>query len=224
MRLNRYIAQSGKASRRGADDLILQGRVTVNGKRPTTLGTAIDPIKDKVKIDGYTIEPSKTKTYIAFYKPRGIVSTMKPGPDTLEDFVARMGAAGLNHVGRLDKESEGLLLLTNDGDWSHKVSHPKFQVMKQYEIELDSRLSDAGKSSLITGIALSDGLFKADSIAQLDGTRLRISIHDGRNRILRRAFEALGLKVLRLKRTHIGRVDIGRMRPGDWKEIEASSL
>ena len=224
MRLNRYIAQTGKASRRGADELIQQGRVLVNGKRVTELGVVIDPIKDKVKIDGYTIQAPLTKTYIAFYKPRGILSSMATGPDTLQEFVNRMGAAGLNHVGRLDRESEGLLLLTNDGDWAHRIAHPKFQIVKQYEIELDRRLSEEGRTRLITGITLSDGLFRADSIEFLEGRSIRISIHDGRNRVLRRAFEALGFDVLKLKRTQIGRINLGRMRPGDWKEINASSF
>lgn len=224
MRLNRFIAQSGKASRRGADELIKQGRVSINGQRQTNLGIVINPIRDKVQVDGYTIKLPLTKTYIAFYKPRGILSTMSVDSDSLQTFVAHMDAPGLAHVGRLDRESEGLLLLTNDGDWAYRVTHPKFKVKKVYEIELDRRLDPKDQKRLLDGLELEDGLFRADSLSRLEGTRLRIAIHDGRNRILRRSFAALGYDVIRLKRTQIGRVELGRMKPGQWKSIDASSV
>lgn len=224
MRLNKYISQSGYCSRRSADVLIEHGKVSVNGNVVRTLGYIVDPIKDKVKVEGNKISLPISKTYIVFYKPRGILSTMSSESKSLLPYIQSMSVPGLVHVGRLDQESEGLLLLSNDGDWSNRISHPRYQIEKEYEVDLDSRLSPEVLSTLKLGIGLDDGLFRADEVVSIGENKVRLVIHDGRNRVIRRAFESLGFEVLKLKRTRVGSVSLGRMRPGEWKQIEASSI
>ena len=220
MRLNKFIAQSGLASRRKADLLIEAGRVSVNGRTVRELGSTIDPIKDKVSVEGLTIKQPNIKSYIAFYKPRGVLSAMSGPGSTLEPFLAEMKDPALFHVGRLDKESEGLLLITNDGDWANRVTHPRYQTPKEYELELDKAVSPADHESLLRGIVLEDGLFKADSVDEAGVRKVRVSIHDGRNRILRRVFQQLKYEIVVLKRVRIGEVRLGRMKPGQWKSID----
>lgn len=224
VRLNKFIAQSGVASRRKADLLIEAGRVAVNGRVTRELGTAIDPIKDKVAVDGLTIRNPNIKSYVAFYKPRGVLSAMTGSGETLQAFLAEMRDPGLFHVGRLDKESEGLLLITNDGDWANQVTHPKYQISKEYEVLLDVSLSADGRAKLLHGVELEDGLFRADDIEDAGACRVRITIHDGRNRILRRVFDTLGFEVKVLKRIRIGGVRLGRMKPGQWKSIDPQQI
>jgi 23S rRNA pseudouridine2605 synthase len=224
MRLNKYIAQSGYCSRRAADQLIVSGRVSVNGVIVDALGSVINPIKDKVKVEGNKIQIPLAKTYIAFYKPRGILSSMSEEKDSLLPWVESMKTPGLFHVGRLDQESEGLLLLSNDGDWANQISHPSYGVEKEYDLQLDRDLRADDLSQLTSGVPLEDGLFRADAVKSLGERRVRLVIHDGRNRVLRRVFEELGYGMIGLKRTRIGRITLGRMRPGEWKEIESSSI
>ena len=225
VRLNKFIAQAGVASRRGADLLIIQGRVTVDGAVVRNLGTTINPENTQVKVDGQTIKQEMTKTYVMFYKPRGVSSTMMADdPHSLSQWVNEMPGSGLFHVGRLDKESEGLLLLTNDGEWGNRISHPRYEVFKEYELRLDSRLDPEDMKKLLRGIRLDDGIFRADECVSLDGTEVRIRIHDGRNRVLRRAFDSLGYEVLILKRVGIGGLRLGRLKPGQWKEIDPKTL
>ena len=220
MRLNKFIAQSGVASRREADRLIESGHVLVDGRKVTTLGTVIDPIKSKVNVQGKTIKYNQSKTYLVFYKPRGITSTMSAEiKSSLAPFVADTKVEGLFHVGRLDKESEGLLLLTNDGDWANRVSHPRYQVEKEYEIETKNSLTAGEIDKLLEGVMLDDGLFRADSVNVIGKTSCRVVIHDGRNRILRRVFEVLGKEIIVLKRVRIGDYKLGRLKPGQWKEV-----
>jgi 23S rRNA pseudouridine2605 synthase len=220
MRLNKFIAQSGVASRREADKLIESGRVLVDGKRVTALGTVIDPINSKVNVDGKTLRYIQSKTYLAFYKPRGILSTMsEDAKDSLAPFVNEMRTDGLFHVGRLDKDSEGLLLLTNDGDWANKISHPRFGIAKEYEIETRAPLTEADLSRLQRGVILDDGSFRLDKYELLGNHNCRVEIHDGRNRVLRRAFEVLNNEIVVLKRTRVGEYKLGRLKPGQWKEV-----
>lgn len=224
MRINKFIAQSGIASRRGADALIVAGKVQVNGAVVRDLGVQIDPIKDKVKVEGKKISIPLLKTYIMFYKPRGILSTMSPGDDTLSSYLQDMAASGLFHVGRLDRDSEGLLLVTNDGDWGNRIAHPRYQVSKEYEITLSRMIKDSDQQQLLTEVLLDDGPFKVDDISRIGDRRVRVVIRDGRNRVLRRAFAALGYEVLELKRIAVGGVKLGKLRPGEWKEIDPLTL
>ena len=219
MRLNKYIAQSGYCSRRKADEFISEGAVTVNGTIIRELGAKINPIKDKVKVEGNKINMILSKTYIAFYKPRGLMTTMS-GEFSLESVVDQINVPGLFHVGRLDQESEGLIFLTNDGDWANRVSHPKFETRKVYEVGLSREVEEGDLEVILSGVALSDGLFKADLVEKLGSRNVRLTIHDGRNRVIRRVFAELDYEVLVLKRVAIGEVRLGRMKPGRWKEID----
>jgi 23S rRNA pseudouridine2605 synthase len=224
VRLNKFIAQSGVASRRKADLLIEAGQVSVNGRVVKELGTQIDPIKDRVAVEALTIRRPNIKSYIAFYKPRGILSTVSGPGETLEPFLAEMRDPGLFHVGRLDKDSEGLLLITNDGEWANRVTHPRYQTSKEYELELDRAISTVEVERLLQGVELDDGLFKADTLEEVGPKKLRVTIHDGRNRVLRRVFAQLGYEVNLLKRLRIGEVRLGRMKPGQWKAIDPQSI
>lgn len=224
VRLNKFIAQSGVASRRKADLLIEAGQVSVNGRVVKELGTQIDPIKDRVAVEGLTIRRPNIKSYIAFYKPRGILSTVSGPGETLEPFLAEMRDPGLFHVGRLDKDSEGLLLITNDGEWANRVTHPRYQTSKEYELELDRAIPTVEVQRLLQGVELDDGLFKADTLEEVGPRKLRVTIHDGRNRVLRRVFAQLGYEVNLLKRLRIGEVRLGRMKPGQWKAIDPQNI
>lgn len=224
VRLNKFIAQSGVASRRKADLLIEAGQVSVNGRVVKELGTQIDPIKDRVAVEGLTIRRPNIKSYIAFYKPRGILSTVSGPGETLEPFLAEMRDPGLFHVGRLDKDSEGLLLITNDGEWANRVTHPRYQTSKEYELELDRAIPTVEVQRLLQGVELDDGLFKADTLEEVGPKKLRVTIHDGRNRVLRRVFAQLGYEVNLLKRLRIGEVRLGRMKPGQWKAIDPQNI
>jgi 23S rRNA pseudouridine2605 synthase len=220
VRLNKFIAQSGAASRRKADLLIEAGQVSINGRVIKELGTQVDPINDRVVVEGLTIRLPNIKSYIAFYKPRGTLSTVSGPGETLEPFLAEMRDPGLFHVGRLDKDSEGLLLITNDGEWANRVTHPRYQTSKEYELELDRAISTVEVERLLQGVELDDGLFKADALEEVGPKKLRVTIHDGRNRVLRRVFAQLGYEVNLLKRLRIGEVRLGRMKPGQWKSID----
>ena len=224
VRLNKFIAQSGAASRRKADLLIEAGQVSINGRVIKELGTQVDPIKDRVVVEGLTIRLPNIKSYIAFYKPRGTLSTVSGPGETLEPFLAEMRDPGLFHVGRLDKDSEGLLLITNDGEWANRVTHPRYQTSKEYELELDRAISTVEVERLLQGVELDDGLFKADALEEVGPKKLRVTIHDGRNRVLRRVFAQLGYEVNLLKRLRIGEVRLGRMKPGQWKSIDPQHL
>jgi len=136
----------------------------------------------------------------------------------------KMRVPGLFHVGRLDQESEGLLLLSNDGDWANRITHPKYQIEKEYLVSLTGELSMIDFSRLTEGVELEDGLFRADSAVKMGNRRIKLVIHDGRNRVIRRVFETLGYRVDELKRVRIGSIELGKMRPGEWKELDSSSI
>ena len=221
------MADCGVASRRACETLIVDGRVKVNGKVVRTLGTKIDPLKHQVEVDGKPVINRMTKTYIAFHKPRGILSTMldpenRPSlQDYFVDFEER-----LFHVGRLDKESEGLILLTNDGGWAHRASHPSFEIEKTYLVETKEPLTRTALQRLISGVDLDDGFAQVLS-ARAHGNRTEVVIHEGRNQIVRRLFEEIEFPVLRLIRTSIGSIKLGELPEGRWRalnSVEVSSL
>lgn len=220
MRLNKFIAQSGYCSRRKADELITAGKVAVDGKVISELGIQIDPIINKVTVEGYAIHEQISKVVIAFYKPVGILSSMseEEGPSLLR-YAEKMNPQRLFHVGRLDRESEGLLLLTNDGEYSHQISHPKFLIEKEYEIQTVTEISDAKIRDLAKGVSLEDGLMKPIKVVRLGKRGVLITIHDGRNRILRRAFEMIGLEIDILRRIRIGNIRLGELKPGRWRHL-----
>ena len=180
LRLNKIIADSGVTSRRGADDLIKSGRVTVDGFVVNELGAKFDPEKVKVMVDGETITRSVSKTYLALHKPKGVLSTMfdPEGRPSLSDFID-LRTERLFHVGRLDKDSEGLILLTNDGDLTFRATHPSFGLEKTYIIEFDGKLPTGVEKSLLKGVELEDGMGRVLTFKQLSPSWIEVSIHEG---------------------------------------------
>ena len=222
IRLSKFIADSGVASRRKAEELIEAGRVSVDGKRVTIQGSKIDPIKHQVTVDGNSISVKTTKTYIAFHKPRGILSTMSDPENRpcLGDYFS-VREERLFHVGRLDKESEGLILLSNDGAWAQKMAHPSFEVVKRYRVLLDRALSSADLKKIKSGVRLEDGAVKIVSVSARENL-IDLSIHEGRNQVIRRMMEELGYMVERLLREEFGRIKLGELPAGKWRHLHES--
>lgn len=219
IRLNKYIADAGVTSRRGADSLIEAGRVKVNGKRITELGFKVDH-KSKVEVDGETITVTSSKTYLALYKPRGVLSTMfdpegRPSLAELMEFRKER----LFHVGRLDKESEGLILLTNDGEITFRATHPSYGLEKTYLVHYDGELPKDAKSTLTKGVELEDGIARVIGYKELPNNWIELKIHEGRYHIIRRLMEAVGVEVIRLVRSQFGPILLGDMKEGRWRDL-----
>lgn len=224
-RLNKVIADAGITSRRGADELIQDGRVSVDGEIVRELGSKVDSNNSIVMVDGEIITQSLTKTYLALHKPRGVVSTMydPEGRPSLSDFIS-LRTERLFHVGRLDKESEGLILLTNDGEMTFRATHPSYGLEKTYVIEYAGRLPKDAQSSLLKGIELEDGLGRVLEFKVLSPTWIEVTIHEGRYHIIRRLMEAVGVDVLRLIRTRFGPILLGDVLEGRWRDLNKAEL
>lgn len=229
MRLQKYMAQCGIASRRACEQMILDNRVTVNGL-PAKIGQTIDSEKDIVMLDQKTIQPESRHIVILLYKPRGVVSTSsdEKGRRTVQEFVQDIPCR-LYNVGRLDINSEGLLLLTNDGDLANQLMHPSYGVKKTYRVVCDGELTAGEIASLTNGVELEDGLTAPARITNIrrsttGGTAFSITIHEGRNRQIRRMLEAVGHRTLRLKREAYGPLQLGSMRPGDWRYLTETEI
>lgn len=219
VRLQKFLADAGVASRRECESLIEAGRVKVNGQTVRILGTKVNPENVQVELDGELITVKKTKTYIAFHKPRGILSTMSDpeGRPSLSDLEA-VQSKRLFHVGRLDKESEGLILLTDDGEWANRVSHPSNGVTKVYQLFVAERITPEILKRIRGGVKLRDGLVRVERAALIPGG-VELEIHEGRNQIIRRMATELGLTVLRLVRTEIGSIKIGQLPVGKTRNL-----
>jgi len=224
VRLQKVIAAAGLASRREAENMISEGRVEVNGRLVTQLGTRVDPVKDVVRVDGSRIPPARHFVYLALNKPRGVVSTLDDpqGRASLAQFVPRK-AGRLFHVGRLDADTEGLIILTNDGDFAQRLSHPSFEIDKTYLVEVDGTMDAGGLRRLSRGVQLEDGFIAPDGVkvvARAAGrTQLEITLHSGRNRLVRRMMESLGYPVRRLARLRIGPIRLGNLPSGEVREL-----
>ena len=225
MRLNKIIADAGVTSRRGADELIMDGRVSVDGFICRELGSKFDPHMVKVMVDGETITRSLTKSYLVLHKPKGVLSTMfdPEGRPSLADFID-LRKERLFHVGRLDKDSEGLILLTNDGDLTFRATHPSFGLEKTYIIEFDGKLPVGAEKTLLKGIELEDGIGRVLSFKQLSPQWIEVTIHEGRYHIIRRLMEAVDVTVLRLIRTNFGPISLGDTPEGRWRDLNAGEL
>jgi 23S rRNA pseudouridine2605 synthase len=225
MRLNKIIADAGVTSRRGADELIMDGRVSVDGFICRELGAKFDPHMVKVMVDGETITRSLTKSYLVLHKPKGVLSTMfdPEGRPSLADFID-LRKERLFHVGRLDKDSEGLILLTNDGDLTFRATHPSFGLEKTYIIEFDGKLPVGAEKTLLKGIELEDGIGRVLSFKQLSPQWIEVTIHEGRYHIIRRLMEAVDVTVLRLIRTNFGPISLGDTPEGRWRDLNAGEL
>lgn len=214
-------------SRRKAEKLIEEGRVKVNGKA-AVLGDRADPTRDRILVDETPVSLSRRKIYLAFYKPEGVETTLaerpphSPNRRTLARYIKKMGfRERIYPVGRLDYDSEGLLILTNDGKFANIVMHPRYETEKTYEGLLDRPLREEDRQALEKGVIL-DGRKTWPARIEIKGPRqkgFRITIHEGRNRIVRRMFAAKGYRVIELKRTRIGPVSLGRLKPGQSRKL-----
>lgn len=233
VRLQKLLAQSGVASRRRCEELMLAGRVEVDGEVVTRLGTSVDPETAVIRVDGRRLPPASPYAYLVLNKPRGVVSTMHDpqGRPSLAELVAGRPER-LFHVGRLDTDTEGLLLLTNHGELAHRLAHPSHGVAKTYVAEVDGRVRPATLRRLLSGVPLDDGPVVCDravvrSTERVDGSPrslVEVEIHEGRNRVVRRMFDALGHPVRRLTRVALGGVRVGTLRTGQLRELTPEEL
>lgn len=222
-RLQKIIANAGLMSRRAAEEAITEGRVSVNGVTVTELGTRADPLNDVIEVDGKRIEVTSHKRTFLFYKPVGVVTTKSDpeGRPTVMDYFKDVPS--VNPVGRLDVDSEGLLVMTEDGDLLLKLTHPRFERTKVYEVWIEGGLKPNFAKQLVAGVELSDGIGKFDACDVLKrigtGKGFTVTVSEGRNRFIRRMFGALGITVTRLKRIRMGGYELGDLKPGERKEV-----
>jgi 23S rRNA pseudouridine2605 synthase len=227
-RLQKVLAAAGVASRRASEELIDAGRVTVDGK-VARLGDKVDAQAAVIHVDGQRVVVDSRLVYLAMNKPRGVVSTMADelGRAAIADYVGDLGVR-VYHVGRLDADTEGLLLLTNDGSLAHKLTHPSYEVPKTYLAEVLGPLPRAVGRALLAGVELDDGPAKVDSFRLVQAIEksalVEIVLHEGRNRIVRRLFDELGHPVQRLVRTSIGPIKLGDLKAGRHRRLNAGEI
>ena len=231
MRLNKFLSNSGLASRRKCDQLIEEGKVFVNGKQVTELGSQINEKKDKVTVEGKKISLPSSFVYIKLNKPKGYACTAhdEKGRKTIYDLID--SEERLFSIGRLDYDTEGLILLTNDGDFANKVAHPKFNIDKEYRVTVEGEIKESEMAVMRKGVVV-DGQRMPSAIVNFISyengyTKLSVIIDEGQNRQIRRMFEAIGKTIKLLKRVRIGQVRLGGLRRGDYKdltEVELNSL
>jgi 23S rRNA pseudouridine2605 synthase len=229
IRLQKLLAQSGVASRRKCEELMLAGLVEVDGEVVTRLGTKVDPTTAVIRVEGRRLPPVSPNVYLALNKPRGVVSTMSDpeGRRTLSDLVADRPER-LFHVGRLDTDTSGLLILTNDGDFAQRLAHPSYEVDKTYVAEVTGEVTKATLRRLQDGVTLDDGpvtVSRARVVQHGTGkTIVELVIHEGRNRIVRRLLDHVGHPVTRLTRTRIGPVALGQLKSGALRDLTREEL
>lgn len=225
-RLQKILARAGLASRREAERWILEGRITVNGAVVRKLGSQADPAKDSIKVDGKRVKAAAAPLYYAFHKPPGIITTLNDPehrPD-LTPFLARLGEKRrVFPVGRLDYNTTGLLLLTNDGELALRLTHPRFGVKKLYQVKLSACPTEEDLTRLRKGIRLDDGMTAPARVRVIEKLKknawVEIEVHEGRKREVRRMFEALGYFVEKLIRIRVGPILLGALAPGDLRSL-----
>ncbi|HEY2815446.1 MAG TPA: pseudouridine synthase [Acidimicrobiales bacterium] len=222
-RLQKVLARAGIGSRRHCEELIESGVVTVNG-RQATLGDKVDPESDGIEIDGVGIGIRPGLVYYLLNKPAGVVTSAGDphGRTSVTDLVP--DEPRVYPVGRLDQDTEGLLLLTNDGDLTHRLTHPSFGVEKEYVAEVEGRPSRGSLRQLREGVELDDGVTAPAKASLVDPSVVRLTIHEGRNRQVRRMCEAIGHPVVRLVRTRIGPITDRRLTPGEWRPLSTDEV
>ena len=232
MRLQKYMAHCGVAPRRKCEDIIRQGRVKVNGEIIHEPGVKVNPRKDSVTVDGKAINLADKHLYILLNKPRGYISTVKDthGRPTVLSLVGRQPVR-VYPVGRLDMDSEGLLLLTNDGDLALRLMHPRYEVEKEYYIVVSGHPSDEHIKMLRSGVDIGDAIASAHRIKKLwhkkNSTAFKVVLKEGKKRQIRRMFQAIGCQVRTLRRDRIGNLTLGSLKPGEWRylsDIEVECL
>ncbi len=230
VRLQKYIAMSGIASRRAAEVMIEEGRVKVNGKKVTEQGIKVETGRDTITVDGKPVEIKDKKYYIMLNKPAGYVSTAKDQFDrpTVVDIVKEEVGTRIFPVGRLDYETEGLLLMTNDGDFTYKITHPKFQKDKTYIAVINGGIAIPDLNRLRKGVKVEDYTTSPAQVEIMDAaggkTAIKITIHEGRNRQVRKMFDALGYTVIALKRIKIGELELGNLPVGRWRHLTSHEI
>ncbi|MDB0018598.1 rRNA pseudouridine synthase [bacterium] len=229
IRLQKVLAQAGIASRRAAEALIAEGRVSVDGQTVTELGTRVDPASAVIHVDGERVPTAPGLVVVAMNKPRGVVTAMSDdrGRECVGDLVADREER-LFHVGRLDADTEGLLLLTNDGGLANRLGHPSHEVAKTYRATVRGSISKQAIRDLGTGVELEDGPIACDKIRVIqrvpDRSLVEVVLHSGRNRIVRRMLDFVGYPVIDLVRTDIGPISLGGVKPGLVRDIEGAEL
>jgi len=229
IRLNKFLSQAGAASRREADRLIEQGRVQVNGRVVQELGVKIEDETDKVELDGKRVRKEERLAYILLYKPVGTVVTLRDpfGRKTVQDLLRGVGVR-VFPVGRLDADSSGVLLLTNDGDLSFHLAHPRFEVEKVYSVKVEGTPEETDLAKLRKGIFLEGRKTAPAKVTLISRSAsravVRIEIHEGRKREVRKMFEALGYRVSDLKRTSFAGLTLESLKPGQWRFLEAGEI
>jgi 23S rRNA pseudouridine2605 synthase len=235
IRLQRILSQAGVASRRAAETLITQGRVEVNGHVVSQLGSKADPAADVIKVDGRRLKPQTGRRYLLMYKPRGVVSTrLDPQKrTTVVDLVARAGIRGYFYpVGRLDYDSEGLILLTNDGEFAQRVAHPSYEVDRTYEALVEGVPDDRDLDRLRHGVVIDGGrtgpaevrLERTSETKRGPQATIVVRLHEGKNRQVRRMCDVIAHPIVRLKRIRIGSLGIGDLRPGDIRDLSPAEI
>ena len=217
-RLNKFIASCGICSRRKADELIQSGRIKVNGEVVKDLGVKVS-LEDKVELDGKTISKEEKKVYLMLNKPVGYVTTAsdEKGRKNVLDLIYE--DVRVYPIGRLDMYTEGLLLLTNDGDFANKLMHPKFEIDKRYVVTTDTKVTRQMLETLRNGVNIGDYVTREAKVEKIDEDNISITIHEGKNRQVRRMCEAVGIKVLKLKRTNYGPVSLGELPVAKYRHL-----
>jgi len=229
VRLQKVLAERGVASRRGAEELIREGRVRVNGAVITELGHKVDPERDRIEVDGKRIPPPPPKVYYLLYKPYGVITSLNDprGRPTVRDLLRRVKLR-IFPVGRLDWDAEGLLLLTNDGELAARLLHPRYQVPRVYLVKVRGLLEKGEVERLREGIPLEDGPSPSMKVTLVRRTKsntwLQVTLHEGRNRIVKRTFAAIGHPVMKLRRVAFGPLRIGGLRPGEYRALSSEEI
>jgi pseudouridine synthase len=218
MRLQKFLAAAGVCSRRRAEDLIRAGRVRVNGRVVAELGAKADPENDRVAVDGQDVRPAERLVYIALNKPRGYVCSCRHAGKKIVLELVNVPER-VYPVGRLDKESTGLLLLTNDGRLHLKLSHPSFDHEKEYEVVVERPISDGALRRMAEGMPILDTRTRPAEVQRIDERRFRIVLREGRNRQIRRMVRRLGNEVVELKRVRVAHIRLGRLAEGAWRYL-----
>jgi 23S rRNA pseudouridine2605 synthase len=228
IRLQKFLADAGVASRRAGEQIILAGRVSVNGQPVRLLGTKVDPIHDEVTVDGRPIR-AKRKLYVALHKPAGCVCSARDelGRQAIHDLLPKEWQ-NLHSVGRLDFDSEGLIFLTNDGQFALHLTHPRYGVRKKYVATVDGRVDRAMLGQFTRGVWHAGEKLQALAARLVSGSRARsvveLELGEGKNREVRRLFESQGLAVKRLQRTQIGKIKLGELKPGRWRMLTETEI